>query len=76
MDLNQFVERFVSIFEDTDASEITAKTVFKDLEEWDSLTALSIIGIAIKNYGVKLTGGEIRDAITVEDIYNLILSKK
>jgi acyl carrier protein len=76
MDLNQFLERFVSIFEDTDPSEITAKTVFKDLEEWDSLTALSIIGIAIKNYGVKLTGAEIRDAVTVEDIYNLISSKK
>ena len=40
MELKDFIENFANQFDDTDASEITATTVFHDLEEWSSLTAL------------------------------------
>jgi len=76
MDLTQFIQDFASSFEDTDASEFSATTVFKDLDEWDSLTTLAIIGLCNKKYGVKLTGAEIREASTIEDVYNLVASKK
>ena len=35
--LEEFVELFAEQFDDTDASEIQAGTVFHDLEEWSSL---------------------------------------
>jgi acyl carrier protein len=76
MNIDQFIQDFASVFEDTDASEFLAETVFKDLEEWDSLTTLAIIGLCNKKYGVKISGGEIREAKTIEDIYNLVISKK
>jgi acyl carrier protein len=73
--LEQFIQDFASCFEDTDANEIFATTVFKDLDEWDSLTTLAIIGMCNKQHSTKVTGAEIREAQTIEDVYNLIASK-
>ena len=43
MTLEEFIEAFAEEFEDTEMSEFKADTEYKDLDEWDSLTALSII---------------------------------
>lgn len=45
MELNEFVENFAEQFDDTDASEITASCVFRDLEEWSSLVGMSVIAL-------------------------------
>jgi len=76
MNIEQFIIDFASCFEDTDSSEITLSLNFKNLDEWDSLTTLAVIGMCKKNYQVTVTGTEVREANTVEDLYNLVLSKK
>ena len=73
--LEQFIDNFAEQFEMTDRSEFTPSTAFKDLEEWDSLIALSIIGMTKNTYNVTLVGGDIRTLDTIEQIYNLIQSK-
>ncbi len=75
MDLLQFVENFASQFDDTNPAEITATTAFHDLEEWSSLTALSIIAMVDEEYDVTLKGDDIRNAVTVEDLFNTVASK-
>ncbi|MDR2841317.1 MAG: phosphopantetheine-binding protein [Paludibacter sp.] len=76
MELSQFIQDFASCFEDTDASEFTATTTFKDLDEWDSLTTLAIIGMCNKKYATKVTGAEIRESATIQDVYNLLTTKQ
>ena len=76
MEINEFVLNLANQFEDTDASEITNKTAFKSLEEWSSLTALTIIAMCDEVYSVKVTGDDIRNSETVEDLFELIKSKK
>lgn len=76
MDLKEFMENFSSQFEDTDASDIKADTKFRELEEWSSLTALSIIAMVDDEYEVQLKGNEMRVAVTVEDLYNVVKSKR
>lgn len=75
MELNQFIEKFASAFEMTESSEILASTKFKELDEWDSLVALTIIGIIKINFNIKITGAELSQLNTIEDIYNVVLSK-
>ncbi|MDO5687267.1 MAG: acyl carrier protein [Neisseria sp.] len=74
--MENFLENFAAQFDETDASEIKQETVFKELEEWSSMLALSIIAMADEFYGVKLKGDDVRNANTVEDLYNLIMSRK
>ena len=75
MELKDFISIFADQFDDTDVSEINADTHFHDLEEWGSLLAMCVIAMAKTQYGKTITGKEIRDCITVEDLYNLIASK-
>lgn len=75
MEINDFIEKFVDQFDDIDASEINANTAFQELEEWSSLTALSLIAMAKTEYGKTITGKEVRGCKTVGSLFNLIASK-
>lgn len=75
MELKEFIENFADQFDDTDASEITASTVFHELDEWSSLTGMGVIAFAKTEYGKAITGAELRACVTVEDVFNLIKNK-
>jgi acyl carrier protein len=76
MELQEFIKNFANQFEETDPSVFTKDTVFKDLDEWSSLTALSIIAMVDEEYGVTLKGDDIRSANTLEDLFNIVKNKK
>lgn len=75
MELEKFVADFADQFEDTDPSEITPSTVYKDLDEWGSLIAFSVIAMVKVQYSKTVTGTEIRQCSTVEDLFNVIAAK-
>lgn len=75
MELKEFIENFVEQFDETDASEIQAGTEFHQLEEWSSLVALGVIAFVKTQYGKTITGKEIRESKTVEDLFNLVAAK-
>lgn len=75
MEINEFVENFANQFDETDPSEISASTNFRELEEWSSLTALSIIAMVDEEYDVTLKGDDIKNANTVEDLFNTVKAK-
>lgn len=75
MELKDFIANFANQFDDTDASEIQEDTKFHELEEWGSLVGMSVIAMAKTQYGKTVTGKEIRECETVNDLFNLISSK-
>lgn len=75
MDLNDFIKNFADQFDETDPADITASTVFRDLDEWSSLIALSIIAMVDEEYDVTLKGDDIKNATTVEDLFNTVKAK-
>lgn len=75
MELKDFIENFANQFDDTDASEIQADTVFKNLDEWSSLVALSVIAMVDEEYDITIKGDDIRNSNTVEDLFNAVKAK-
>lgn len=75
MELKEFIENFANQFDDTDASEFKAETVFKELDEWSSLIALSIIAMVDEEYDVTIKGDDIRNSNTIEDLFNAVKTK-
>lgn len=75
MTLEEFVEAFAAEFDDTSAEVFKPTTVFKDLEEWGSLTALSIIAMVDDQMEKRITGADIRSSNTIEDLFNIANSK-
>lgn len=75
MEIKDFIAIFADQFDDTNPSEIQAETKFHELEEWSSLTGMGVIAMARTQYGKSISGKEIRECETVEDLFNLIASK-
>jgi len=74
MDIKEFIENFASNFEDTDTSTFTPQTQFRELDEWTSLLALSTMAMVSDEYDVDLTADEMRNAQTIEDLFNVTKS--
>lgn len=75
MELKEFIANFAEQFDDTDTSEIQADTEFRELDEWTSLTALSIIAMVDEEYDVQLKADEMRRAQTIQELFDLVKSK-
>jgi acyl carrier protein len=76
MEINLFVKNFAELFEETEAGFFKPATKFRDIEEWSSLGALSVIAMADEKYNASLTGDDIRKSLTIEDLFNIVKTKK
>ncbi len=72
MELNEFVQRFAEEFDETPIEAFAPETEFKTLDEWNSLTALSIIAMVDEAYDKTITGANLRSCKTIEDLFNLV----
>lgn len=75
MEINEFIANFADQFDETDASVFTPETKFRELEEWSSLIALSVMAMIDDEYDVQLTANEMREAQTIQDLFNIVSSK-
>lgn len=75
MEINEFIEKFAEIFDDTDASTLTPQTNFRELDEWSSLSALGVMALADEEFDVELSGVEMKKANTIQELYELIKAK-
>ncbi len=73
--LEEFVDLFAEQFDETDASEIKATTIYHDLDEWSSLIALSVIAMVDEEFDVALKGDDVKSSVTVEDLYKRVIEK-
>ena len=75
MELQEFVQNFANQFDDTDAELLTPSTKFRDLEEWSSLIGLSIILMIDEEYGITLGADDMKQAQTIEELFNIVKAK-
>jgi len=71
-----FIKNFADIFDETEMDEISPSTRFRDLEEWSSLHALAAINMIEMKYSVQLKGEEMKTANTIQELFDLVISKK
>lgn len=76
MEIKEFLEKFAEQFDDTPAEQFVENTKFRELEEWSSVIALSIIAMVDEEYDVNLKGDDIRNSETIRDLFDLIKSKQ
>ena len=57
----------------TEANLFTAGTKISRMEEWSSLTTLSIIVMVDEVYGVEIKADDLRKAETIGDLFEIIV---
>lgn len=75
MDINVFMAQIAEQYDDVDVTTLTPETTFRKVEGWTSLVALMIITMIDEEYGVVLTGDEMKTAATLQELYDLVASK-
>ena len=75
MTLDDFIEAFAAEFDDTPEEQFTPATNYKELDEWGSLVALSIISMVDDEMDKRLTGADLRSCSTIEELFNLVEAK-
>ena len=76
MDIKNFIENFADLFEETDNSVFTPETKFRDIDEWSSLLALSVMAMVDEEYEVQLKADDMRGVTTVQGLFDVVQSKK
>ena len=76
MEINDFIKNLADQYDDVELSDFTPETKFKEFDEWSSLTSLSIIAMVDDEYGITLKGDDIRKAVTVQDLFDIVKSKE
>lgn len=74
MELKDFIKKFEEQFDNMTAS-LSADTKFKNLDDWSSLIALSVIAMVDEEYGVTIGGEDIRVSSTIGDLFERIKNK-
>lgn len=72
MEIANFISNFADQFEDTNADVFTPETKFRELDEWSSLTALSILAMVDEEYDIQLKADEMRKTNTIKELFDLI----
>ena len=70
MTKENFIERMTDILDAED--EISFNTNLGEIEEWDSLSIVSYIAMANAACGKKVDVKRVREAMTIQDLYDLL----
>jgi len=55
-----------------DKGILTGDTMLVDLDDWDSMAKLSLIVLMDEEFNKKLTGNQIKEFITIQDILDFM----
>lgn len=75
MNLQDFIEKFADAI-DIDATELTADTEFRNLEEWDSVAYISVIAMMDEDYDIQIEMSTFKTLKTLGDIAEYIKKNK
>ena len=74
--ISTFITRIEAEIEGIAPGSLKADTNYRQIPEWSSMYALILIALAETEYNVTVTGEDLRQCNTVEDLYNLINSRQ
>ena len=75
MEMNEFIEKFAEQLDETSVESLNSETKFRELEEWSSLVALSVIAMIDEEYDITITGDDMKKQTTIGDLFNLVSSR-
>lgn len=75
MEIKEFIEKFAEAI-DAEAEGLTAETEFRNLEEWDSVTYLSVIAMLDEEYDIQIEMAQFKQLKTLGAIAEYIENNK
>lgn len=74
--MEKFIKNFTNQMLNQDYQKISAETIFRDLDDWDSLSAMAVIAMIEDIYFIKISDEEFINLKTIQQLYNFITKHK
>ena len=71
MDIKEFIKSFAEVIEVEDVEALTPETEFHDLDEWSSISVILVIAFLDEQFDKQVNNIAIREASTIQDLYDL-----
>ena len=75
MSINDFIVAIEQEFEDLESGTLNSQTNYRDIEGWSSMHALIIIALVDSEYDVLLSGDDLKNTSTIQDLFEIVTSK-
>lgn len=75
MNVQEFIEKFAEAIE-VEATELTAETEFRNLDEWDSVAYISVIAMMDEEYDIQIEMATFKTLKTLGAIAEYIENNK
>jgi acyl carrier protein len=72
MEYKEFMVAFMEAFELDESFEVKMDDVFREYDNWDSLTKLSLIAILDDEFDVLIEDKVFNKLITIQDLYDFL----
>lgn len=72
MKQTEFITKFAEQFKATPFCEFSLDTNFWELDEWSSLTALSVVLMIEEEYGVALRSADVKGVRTIHELFDVV----
>lgn len=72
--MKDFIQNFADQFDEIDVETLSAETKFRDLDEWSSMIALSVMAMIDEEYDVQIKADEMRNSQTVQELFDIVNS--
>lgn len=76
MENQNFIKNFAEAVEIESTESLSANTMFRELDEWNSLAYLSVIAMLDEEYDIQIENTEFKQLKTIGDIINYIDNHK
>ena len=77
--MNEIYERLNDIFRDVfddDSISVTANTTAADIEDWDSLSHITLIGAVEDEFGMKFSMKEVVEMKNVGELISIVTARR
>jgi len=75
-DIAAFIKKIENEFEELPKETLKPETSFRQIDDWSSMHALIIIALIDSEYDVLLSGEDLRTAETIQELFNIVKTKR
>lgn len=72
MEIEKFIAKFAEALDLESVNGLRPETRFRELEDWSSLSVMSLIVLFDEEWGKEIGDKDIKNCQTIEDLYNLL----
>jgi len=75
MERDKFIENFEEVFE-LEKGTMKATDIFRNYDEWDSITLLTLTAMLDDEYGVTIPRKDFDKILTIQEVFDFIIQTK